>query len=175
MSFTVVTIQRCAGKWKSFGYSCYLFVTPDSSKYDPQESNWYKARENCLKKGADLVSLTTDDEMNFVYSHTKNLDYPFWIGLRYSRTKVGKNKRWAWSNGEKLNFTKWHKMEPNYLKSEHCVEILRKLKYWNNKRCDEERAWICEKPNIVRTQKTKKITGICNCHYSKIRLRARDF
>jgi hypothetical protein len=90
---------------------------------------------------------------------------------------VGKNKRWAWSNGEKLNFIKWNKMEPNNLESEHCVEILRKLKYWNNKKCDEERAWICEKPNIVKTQKTKKIpvTGICNCHYSKIRLRARDF
>lgn len=121
------------------------------------------ARAYCLKKGADLVSLTTNDEVDFVYSHTKNFAYWFWIGLRYNRTKLRKSAHWAWSNGDNLNITKWNTGEPNLFETEHCVEILKRLKVWNNEICDskdnEKRAWICEKPKRAKTsRKTVKIT-----------------
>ena len=161
--FIVVLTQICPGKWRGFGNSCYLFVTQTRSGNNTEGLNWYAARKYCLKKGANLVSLTSNDEVNFVYNHTKNLDYKFWIGLRYNRTKVRKNERWAWSNGEKLNFTKWNKDEPNFLKFEHCVEILKNLKYWNNGGCGAKLAWICEKPySVKKCDKIMKIsaTGI---------------
>ncbi|CAB4031450.1 Hypothetical predicted protein [Paramuricea clavata] len=147
----VVSIQMCADKWKGWGNSCYLFVTSAGANYDPPPSNWNMSRAYCLNKGADLVSLTTNGEFEFVYSNTNNLAY--WIGLRYKKTKLRKDAHWAWSNGDKLNFTEWNKGEPNNLETEHCVEILKGLKFWNNKGCDKNQAlaWICEKPRDAKT------------------------
>jgi endonuclease I len=82
-----------------------------------------------------------------VYSHTKNFSDDFWIGLRYINTTYA---QWAWSNGEQLNFTKWKKGEPNSIREEHCAEIIKNVKVWNNLPCHRELAWICEKPKTVK-------------------------
>jgi hypothetical protein len=123
------------------------------------------ARAYCIKKDADLVSLTTNDEVEFVYNNTENSRY--WIGLRYQKTKLRKNAHWTWSNGDKLNFTNWNKGEPNDLEKEHCGEILKGLRFWNNKECDGNQAWtwICEKPRNAKTspktvQKIPSMPGI---------------
>ena len=127
-------------RWKPFGNSCYLF-----GKW--RRSNWTAARLRCLRMHADLVSLTTEDEINFIYNRTKNSKRVFWIGLQYSKFQGS----WSWSNGDKVNITKWGTKEPNNLRREHCSAIIKKSKYWSNKQCNEKRGWICEK---ARTNST---------------------
>ena len=160
-SFKALLIEACGKKWKSFANSCYLFVVPDGSKYGPEQSDWSTARSQCKKKRADLVSLTTQEEVDFVYSHTKNKPHGFWIGLTYE-TQVKENTRWIWSNGDMLNITQWNKGEPNDLNNEHCTHILKRRKYWNNLRCDDKNAWICEKPKMIKT--TVKVTGLSGAY-----------
>ena len=143
--------QTCADKWKSFGNSCYLFVIPPLYP----KSNWETARWYCLNKSSDLVSLTTQDEVNFVFQHTKKTAYRFWIGLRYNGTKKEDNATWMWSNGEKLKINKWASEEPNSLDIEHCGEVMKSSEYWNNLRCWLKIAWICEKTEILRTGEQK--------------------
>ena len=130
------TSQLCGKdkRWQAFGNSCYLF-----GKW--HRLNWKAARSRCSKMDAELVSLTTKDEINFIYNRTKNSNRFFWIGLRYRTVQ----RNWTWSNGDEVNITKWGRKEPNNLSREHCGEIIRKSKYWNNKQCKEKRAWICEK------------------------------
>mgnify|MGYP002804077563 CR=1 FL=1 len=140
-------VQTCPRKWKGFGNSCYLFVTPSSTNFDADKSSWSKARKYCMEMGSDLVSLTTDEEINFVYSHSRNFAHEFWIGLRYTKAT-----NWTWSNGEKLGVTKWNKGEPNDITRERCVQILKKLKFWNNKECHVLLAWICEKKKVIERQ-----------------------
>lgn len=57
--------------------------------------------------------------------------------------------------------------EPNDLEKEHCGEILKGLRFWNNKECDGNQAWtwICEKPRNAKTspktvQKIPPMPGI---------------
>ena len=97
--------------------------------------------------GADLASLTTTEENNFMYDYTRKSGFEFWIGLRYNNTT---SSHWAWSNGEKLGVTKWNIGEPNNTHVDHCVHILWKQKFWNNKACNVRLAWICEKPKTKR-------------------------
>ena len=151
MYFLVFKTQTCADKWKSFENSCYLFVTPPLHPV----SKWETARSYCLNKRADLISLTTQDEVNFVFQHTIKTTYPFWIGLRYKRTKKENNATWMWSNGDKLKIDKWAPGEPNLLDSERCGEVLRSSKNWNNLPCCRKIAWICEKTK--KEAKTDKI------------------
>ena len=155
--FNAVFVEGCGNKWKRFGNSCYLFVKPDSSNYEQERSNWKTARSHCLKEMADLVSLTTQEEVDFVYNHTKNMAYDFWIGLTYE-TQVQKSTPWVWSNGDRLNITQWDTGEPNNLGGEHCTHIIKKTKRWNNRECNTDLAWICEKTKSSNT--TAKPTGI---------------
>lgn len=120
------------------------------------EENWEKARSYCLYKNADLVSLTTKEEVNFVYNHTKYLHYFFWIGL--NRIVIPKDVPWIWSNGDKLTITQWAPYEP-YGDHENCVKIRKLSKYWNNKECYAKHAWICEKTKYVPA-KGIRIIGI---------------
>ena len=137
--------QACADKWKDWGNSWYLFVAPAGTNCDHEASNWTTAQKYCKERGADLVSLTTNEEVDFVYTHTKNVRYIFWIGLSKNST----NGSWTWSNGDKLNITKWNEKEPNLPETEHCVEILQSTEVWNNQECTDKLAWICEKPKSV--------------------------
>lgn len=107
---------------------------------------------------ADLVSLTTQQEVDFIYSHTKNMDYDFWIGLTYTTQMNKTNTPWVWSNGDRLKIMRWNTDEPNDLDKEHCTHIIKGTKRWNNKKCDSKFAWICEKPKKSKT--TAKATGI---------------
>ena len=137
--------ETCADKWKSFGNSCYLFAMPTPPNNEPPLSNWETARSHCLNKSADLISLTTQNEINFVFHHTRKTAHTFWIGLRYNGTKKEDNATWSWSNGDKLKIKKWAAEEPNVLGSKHCAEILRASKYWNKVLCKDLRAWIRKK------------------------------
>ncbi|XP_028419102.1 uncharacterized protein LOC114544771, partial [Dendronephthya gigantea] len=141
---TVVTIeQTCAVRWKSFGNSCYLFVRQE-------RKNWEDARSHCLMKGADLVSLTTEAEIRFLYDHTWYINKDIWIGLnKINRTKLSSDRAWVWSNGDKRTIVKWSKKEPNDLKDQHCVEIEEGSMFWRNQECDKKRAWICEKSKRI--------------------------
>ena len=121
------------------------------------KSNWGRARAYCPGRGADLVSLTTQEEVDFVYSHTRNKANNFWIGLTYE-TQFKNNTPWTWSNGDILNVTQWNRGEPNKLNKEHCTHILKRRKRWNNLRCDSKLAWICKKPKMIKT--TVKAKGV---------------
>ena len=95
-----------------------------------------------MKWRGDLVAITTHRESNFVHSNTKKFAYEFWIGLRYTNKT---NSHWTWSNGEKIGLKKWNKGEPNNILVEHCTEIRKKSRLWNNRACHVRQAWICEK------------------------------
>ena len=119
--------------------SCYLFVTPGESNFNVSKSNWNSARKYCANRNGNLVALTTNEEIDFVYNHTKNFAHKFWIGLTYLEF-TSTSSHWTWSNGEKLGITKWNKGGPNKILVEHCTEILKKVKVWNNKACHTRQA-----------------------------------
>ena len=83
--------------------------------------------------------------------------YNFWIGLTYE-TQVQKSTPWVWSNGDMSNVTQWDTGEPNNLVGEHCTHIIKKTERWNNRVCNTDLAWICEKTKSSNT--TAKATGI---------------
>ena len=52
---------------------------------------WDAARSDCKDRGgpsADLLSITSDDESQFVYSKMKDQQRDFWIGMK--KSKAGK-------------------------------------------------------------------------------------
>ncbi|XP_041944523.1 CD209 antigen-like protein D isoform X2 [Alosa sapidissima] len=128
----------------SFGILCVLQVALNIYlRLAVSHRNWTDSRDQCLKRGADLIIISNQEEQKFV----RALSVQAWIGLSYSK----KDLVWKWVDGATLtNGTGyWLKGEPNNLKmKENCGETWVRepsLQTWNDNNCDFELPWICER------------------------------
>ncbi|XP_042362787.1 lactose-binding lectin l-2-like [Plectropomus leopardus] len=133
-----VKLQRgdCPMFWYSFNGRCY--------KYIASHFAWADAELHCVSEGANLVSIHSLDEENFVKSLIKNFDPAegyTWIGL----SDIHKEGTWMWSDGSAVNFTLWDERQPdNYREYEHCVHsnYFLNLK-WNDDHCPVTYPSVC--------------------------------
>uniref|UniRef100_A0A4W6FV71 C-type lectin domain-containing protein n=1 Tax=Lates calcarifer TaxID=8187 RepID=A0A4W6FV71_LATCA len=98
------------------------------------KKSWQDSRDDCLRRGADLVIINSREEQVGV-----------WIGLTLRETKG----EWKWVDGTPLTKSYWGSGEPNDYegKTEDCVEIKfhDEENSWNDIPCGDQNFWICEK------------------------------
>ncbi|XP_073319720.1 lactose-binding lectin l-2-like [Pagrus major] len=133
-----VQLQRggCPMFWYSFNGRCY--------KYVATQLTWADAELYCVSEGANLVSIHSLEEQNFVKSLIKNFDHSegrTWVGL----SDIHKEGRWMWSDGCAVDFVFWDAREPNNGGgNEDCVHnnYDEDLK-WNDHQCSATYASVC--------------------------------
>ncbi|XP_071356807.1 lactose-binding lectin l-2-like [Trachinotus anak] len=133
-----VKLQRgsCPMFWYNFNGRCYKYVATHLS--------WADAELHCVSEGANLVSIHSLDEHNFVKSLIKNFDHTdghTWIGLSDTQKEGG----WMWSDGSKVNFALWRAGQPdNYKGNEDCghMNYGNDLK-WNDVICSDTYPSVC--------------------------------
>uniref|UniRef100_A0A8K9UDG6 C-type lectin domain-containing protein n=1 Tax=Oncorhynchus mykiss TaxID=8022 RepID=A0A8K9UDG6_ONCMY len=119
--------------WQKFESSWYFLST--------ETKTWKESRQDCLKRGADLVIINSDME--------QVREREVWIGLTDSVSEG----TWKWVDGTPLtNPRYWNDHQPDSgdpSGEEDCVEIHKDwifpLKAWNDMPCDWKLNWICEK------------------------------
>ncbi|MEQ2231068.1 hypothetical protein ILYODFUR_035578 [Ilyodon furcidens] len=126
----------CPIFWYSFKGRCY--------KYIDSLMTWGEAEVHCLSEGANLVSIHSLEEHNFVNHLIKNFDSTqeiSWIGL----TDVHKEGAWMWSDGSKYNFSIWTDNEPNNANgNENCGHTSNGQNlYWNDHVCSLKIRSVC--------------------------------
>uniref|UniRef100_A0A8C6SG75 C-type lectin domain-containing protein n=1 Tax=Neogobius melanostomus TaxID=47308 RepID=A0A8C6SG75_9GOBI len=108
-----------------FGYSfdgrCYKYVATDMT--------WADAELYCVSQRANLVSIHSLEENNFVKSLIQNFDHSeghTYIGL----SDLHKEGAWMWSDGSLVDFALWHPAQPDNTQAfEHCVPNFKPLKF----------------------------------------------
>uniref|UniRef100_A0A096MCD7 C-type lectin domain family 4 member M-like n=1 Tax=Poecilia formosa TaxID=48698 RepID=A0A096MCD7_POEFO len=104
-------------------------------------ATWGESRNDCLKRGADLVIINSRDEQDFLTWYKKRL----WIGL----TDAEKEGEWKWVDGTRLNTSYWGPDEPNsdLGENEDCGEMrfFESENNWNDVSCGIKNSWICER------------------------------
>ncbi|XP_067467954.1 lactose-binding lectin l-2-like [Thunnus thynnus] len=131
-------LQRgnCPMFWYSFQGRCYKYVSTHMT--------WADAELHCVSENANLVSIHSLDEHNFVKSLIKNFDTAegfTWIGLSDTQKEGG----WMWSDGSAVNFAFWNSGEPsNYGGKEDCAHnnYGTDLK-WNDHSCSKTFPSVC--------------------------------
>ncbi|KAL0965897.1 hypothetical protein UPYG_G00287390 [Umbra pygmaea] len=132
--------QGCADGWTAESHfrNCYKLFTVDFSK----KKSWPSAREDCISRGADLVSIHNMEEENFLSMYTKGKTK--WIGLKHDPINGG----YHWSDGTPVSHTNWGGGEPNNHEGrEDCVQMESNSagtsSWWNDMNCDAHEDWIC--------------------------------
>ncbi|XP_027132809.1 galactose-specific lectin nattectin-like, partial [Larimichthys crocea] len=102
----------CPEYWSYFSGTCFIFH--ESLK------TWIEAEAYCLFEEANLASIHSDGENNFVQALTQTwTDFPkTWIG--------GHNavhpSFWMWSDGSRFDYENWFE-EPQSDRDEHCLKM----------------------------------------------------
>ncbi|XP_052066376.1 macrophage mannose receptor 1-like, partial [Mytilus californianus] len=98
--------DKCGNdNWYLHNGSCYLFNPSDDTKL-----SWIAARQLCLQKGADLISICSSNELSFVLSQAFQLSTSVkWIGLN-DFALIGKYK---WLDGTVSKNLTWAHREPS--------------------------------------------------------------
>ena len=122
----------------SFGESDYYISTN-------VDTNWYAAEEMSSNAGGHLVSITSEEENDFIHSITEQYGLnEAWIGFTDEATEGD----WEWTTGEDVVFTNWAEGEPNNDGNQDCGQM-----YWNGEwddiGCDVERPFIMEVDNYI--------------------------
>ncbi|KAI8510796.1 hypothetical protein Bbelb_117120 [Branchiostoma belcheri] len=99
--------RQCPSRWREYNNHCYKFMT---SRVD-----WNTAKSRCKASGADLVSIHSREENEFVKRLITNAGS---FHLSQAIVYIGLHKkrgRWEWSDGSRLSYSNWAPGEPNHL------------------------------------------------------------
>ncbi|CAJ0947302.1 unnamed protein product, partial [Mesorhabditis belari] len=108
-------------------------------KLIPVATSHKEAEEVCQKQGAQLVSIHSDEEANFVLDLglDPNRNQNFHLGLSKNGDK------WSWSDGTEMNYTKWDSSQGNDFK----WAVLPPSKRWYKINDDDWGQIICKRAN----------------------------
>ncbi|XP_056597995.1 C-type lectin domain family 4 member F-like [Triplophysa dalaica] len=122
--------------------------------FSAEKHDWSKSRDVCISKGADLVTITSQNEQDFLVSKIKETH---WIGLNDLDTEG----RWVWVDNQTLEETgvqfwnkrEYGKNEPDNWSDEdpsgeNCASLGEEngnLHIWFDNSCKRQKRFICEK------------------------------
>ncbi|MBI4704012.1 MAG: DUF4215 domain-containing protein, partial [Deltaproteobacteria bacterium] len=126
--------------------SCYMFFIGDL--------DWYGARIKCIQNGGYLVQVTSSQENAkvavFLYGYNPAWGAGTWMGLN----AIGKGCEatvgcYSWDLGllGSQSLGPWNNFspgQPNW--TGECVQFYEIDYKWNNRPCDEQKDFICERP-----------------------------
>ncbi|MEQ2309297.1 hypothetical protein AMECASPLE_037139 [Ameca splendens] len=129
--------KNCFIFWSSFKDHCYKYVATPMT--------WADAELYCLSQEANLVSIHSEEEENFVKLLIRNFDVAEgvnWIGL----SDAQKDGTYFWSDGSNFTFSFWKDGEPNNSGGpEPCVHTnWGTARKWNDKVCTDKYAFVCK-------------------------------
>ncbi|KAM7392700.1 hypothetical protein PAMA_007697 [Pampus argenteus] len=128
---------KCLQFWMPYGQYCYYV-------YNGQEGfTWPTSQHYCQSVRAELVSIHSRAEVEFIRNLNYTKRHNIWIGLTRDR-----NFGWGWTDLTSLGFLNWAQGEPNTAghhgdaSEENCVEMYDDGR-WNDNNCLQKRGFAC--------------------------------
>ncbi|XP_064594480.1 macrophage mannose receptor 1-like isoform X2 [Liolophura sinensis] len=143
--------------WESHHGNCYKFFD--------YRKQWPDAKLDCENHGAVLARPMTKNEQRAVYDLAVSNRRDSWIGLMSALQ--GGNVQWQWANGSVISTSPFWKTQPSVTNTQAnntcAVEHIDNdpLMGWAPKACDEERQYICQKPEAICAPGWKAFGTMC--------------
>uniref|UniRef100_UPI003AAC87E2 ladderlectin-like n=1 Tax=Centroberyx gerrardi TaxID=166262 RepID=UPI003AAC87E2 len=105
----------CALGWSPYGSRCFIF--------NNNPVNWVQAEQHCLTLGANLASVHSLEEYEFIQEMVKGSSGGLpetWIG----GSDNAQDRTWFWSDGSNFDYQHWNSGEPNNFGGRQpCIEM----------------------------------------------------
>ncbi|XP_071824822.1 macrophage mannose receptor 1-like isoform X2 [Apostichopus japonicus] len=135
----------CSSGWSGYGSYCYLPVSGDGEGF-----TWQEANDQCQILGAELVSIHSKDENEFVEllveTQLTGEDF-FWFGL-YRNDEDG----FSWTDFTPVEYDYWGSREPvSGLEGKDCGLYWSTYGQWSVENCIKTEGYICKTLKIPGT------------------------
>ncbi|KAM9834490.1 lymphocyte antigen 75-like isoform 2-T2 [Syngnathus typhle] len=142
---------RCLGPdWEEFAGFCY-------KRLDDQKT-WYGAQHTCRNVCAELVSVRSEAEQDWLQEAMNFGTGDTWTGLNDLVIKG----RFMWSDRQKVTFTHWAMGDPGRL-LENCVATLSQTGKWRKMSCVRLNSFVCKMPTARYPIKVRLASGVAAC------------
>ncbi|CAH3124173.1 unnamed protein product, partial [Porites lobata] len=123
---------QCKMGWQEWNQACYKL----SRDFLP----FFNASSICRQSGAELVSITSLQENEFVHNVSEGEDV--FIGLRAAKA----NDSFVWSDGSTFDYTRWEDGEPNgdCAVDGCCVFLVEATGRWKDTPCEMWQRFVCK-------------------------------
>ncbi|KAM8881167.1 ladderlectin-like [Synchiropus picturatus] len=126
--------KNCPRGWKEFRGRCFLYVETELS--------WANAEKYCRSMNANLASIQSDDEENFLDEYFDGKGSPdTWIG---ASDCVQENSYW-WTDGADFAKVDWCEGQPLQDGSKYCLMLNNVDDCWSAEDCSSTKAFLCAK------------------------------
>jgi len=109
---------------------------------------WEGSERRCAANGGHLMTLETEatsEAAHGVLGSPLAARRAAWIGLELKNKKKAGTNEWKWSSGDGVKAASWNDSEPNNFDgNEGCGEWLVASGLWNDTRCDQMQAYLCQ-------------------------------
>ncbi|XP_069838881.1 lymphocyte antigen 75 isoform X2 [Dendropsophus ebraccatus] len=130
-------VSGCGGTWNQSSdlQQCYQFNTNAVLK-------WKEAYLSCQSQGADLLSISSPEELQYIIE-MEDLPDSIWIGLNRLESSAG----WQWSDNSPLNFINWDKGIPAFslIDGSSCGKLNVNSGQFEIFPCDAALPYVCKK------------------------------
>ncbi|XP_026143991.1 galactose-specific lectin nattectin-like [Carassius auratus] len=126
-------VQKCPHGWTNFGVRCYKFFS--------QPVNWVTAERECQSLDANLASVHSKIEHDFLLSLLPSSSTRCWFGTHDGEQVGG----WLWTDGTPFDFTYWAPGQPDGQQTENCGEFNFDSNRWNDIACSTSLGYVCAK------------------------------
>ncbi|XP_019641098.1 PREDICTED: versican core protein-like [Branchiostoma belcheri] len=138
--------RRCQSGWSEYNNHCYKFFKDKVS--------WDAANGRCKQHGANLASVGSAGENNFIARLISDggVWFHIWFGLRRNR-----NGQWKWTDGSPVSYKNWARGQPRLLNDRafmhykdcdswlHCESGKEKKGQWSTIRaCSLQFPYVCK-------------------------------
>jgi len=145
---------NCQAGWSAFNGKCY--------KSFSEKKTWDEAEDECVKEEANLVSLHSEEEHQFVVGLNGGSGI-HWLGGRRD------HDNFVWSDGTPWDYNNWARGQPdNIAGKEGCALIWDVNQWntvyglWNDAPCNYETTFVCKKgpsDSVVETKPGLILSG----------------
>ncbi|XP_050958643.1 galactose-specific lectin nattectin-like isoform X2 [Labeo rohita] len=123
--------RKCPYGWINFGVRCFKFFS--------STVHWVTAEKNCQSLGANLASIHSKIEQEFLLSLLPSSSTRCWIG-----THDGNHEgQWLWTDGTPYDFAYFGPGQPDNLGEENCGELNFTANRWNDADCLTSLPYLC--------------------------------
>ena len=131
LSWRAFSIQ-CKMGWQEWNQACYKL----SKDFKP----FSNASSICRQSGAELVSIASPQENEFVYNVSEGEEV--FIGLHAPKA----NDSFVWSDGGTFDYSRWEDGEPNGDCGVDgcCVILVEPTGRWNDTPCEMWQPFVCK-------------------------------
>ena len=111
------------------------------------------AQHYCNTQKADLVSIHSELENNFISYQLNKKKQRFWIGAQRKT-----NRSWLWTDGSSFDYENFFPGKPeNFLGNQSCLDIGFNVRdSWDDQPCGHQLPFVCKK-------QAKRMSGAFSC------------